>query len=110
MRPRIVRRAGLAVVSIAALLCTAAPPAAAGGPGAHHGDGRLHGRIVQMLRHMTLEEKVGQLFVVEVYGQDAETVTPAMAARNQALYGVDTPAQAICRGSRTLSGPRRASK
>jgi beta-N-acetylhexosaminidase len=95
VRPRIVRRAGLAVVSIAALLCTTAPPAAAGGPGARHGDGRLHGRIVKMLRHMTLEEKVGQLFVVEVYGQDAETVTPAMAARNQALYGVDTPAQVI---------------
>ncbi|MFE9691933.1 glycoside hydrolase family 3 protein [Micromonospora sp. NPDC005806] len=44
---------------------------------------------------MTLQEKVGQLFVVEVYGQDANSVSPAMAARNQALYGVDTPAQVI---------------
>ena len=44
---------------------------------------------------MTLEEKVGQLFVVEVFGQDANTVSPTMAARNQALYGVDTPAQVI---------------
>src|SRR5919112_3123247 len=93
VRPRIVRRAGLAMVSIAALLCTTATPAAAGGP--HSGDGRLHGRIVKMLRHMTLEEKVGQLFVVEVYGQDARSVTPPAAARNQALYGVDTPAQEI---------------
>ncbi|GIH11382.1 beta-N-acetylhexosaminidase [Rhizocola hellebori] len=44
---------------------------------------------------MTVEEKVGQLFVVEVYGQDANTVSPQSAARNQALYGVDTPAQVI---------------
>ena len=48
-----------------------------------------------MLRHMSVRDKVGQLFVVEVYGQDARSVTPAAAARNQALYGVDTPAQVI---------------
>lgn len=44
-----------------------------------------------MARFMTVEEKVGQLFVVEVYGQDANTVSAA----NQRLYGVDTPAQVI---------------
>jgi beta-N-acetylhexosaminidase len=44
---------------------------------------------------MTLEEKVGQLFVVEVYGQEATTVTATAAANNQRLYGVDTPAQVI---------------
>src|SRR6185503_20049976 len=48
-----------------------------------------------MVRHMTLEEKVGQLFVVEVYGQDATTVAPEAVAANQRLYGVDTPAQVI---------------
>jgi len=48
-----------------------------------------------MVRHMTVEEKVGQLFVVEVYGQDATTVTPEAAAANQRLYGVDTPAQVV---------------
>ncbi|GLZ02232.1 glycoside hydrolase family 3 protein [Actinoplanes sp. NBRC 103695] len=53
------------------------------------------GGVRALLRQMTVREKVGQLFVVEVYGQDAATVTPAMAARNQALYGVDTPAQVI---------------
>ncbi|GAA4472376.1 glycoside hydrolase family 3 protein [Phytohabitans houttuyneae] len=49
----------------------------------------------RLIRHMTLEEKVGQLFVLEVYGQDANTVTPAAAAGNQRLYGVDTPAQVV---------------
>jgi beta-N-acetylhexosaminidase len=44
---------------------------------------------------MTLPEKVGQLFVVEVYGQDAQTVTDSAAANNERLYGVRTPAQVI---------------
>jgi len=48
-----------------------------------------------MVRHMTVEEKVGQLFVVEVYGQDATTVTPEAAAANRRLYGVDTPAEVV---------------
>ncbi|HET6534462.1 MAG TPA: glycoside hydrolase family 3 protein [Actinoplanes sp.] len=94
MHARFARRLGVAAVSVGVLLSSAAAPAAAApvGPGP---DPRLHGRIVSMMRHMTLREKVGQLFVVEVYGQDAGAVSPAMAARNQALYGVDTPAQVI---------------
>src|SRR6185503_16852933 len=48
-----------------------------------------------MVRHMTVEEKIGQLFVVEVYGQDATTVTPEAAAANRRLYGVDTPAEVV---------------
>lgn len=42
---------------------------------------------------MSLEEKLGQLFVVEVYGQSADTVHP----RNRELYGVDTPAEVIAK-------------
>lgn len=37
----------------------------------------------------------GQLFVVEVYGRDATTVSDTAAANNRRLYGVDTPAQVI---------------
>ncbi|TDC46207.1 glycoside hydrolase family 3 protein [Jiangella ureilytica] len=51
--------------------------------------------VEQQLAAMTLEEKVGQLFVVQVYGADANTVTPAMAASNRAAYGVDTPAEVV---------------
>ena len=105
MRDRFGSRVCVAVVSVGALLSsTAVPSVAAGeasigaadrdGPG-HSDDATLRGKIIKMLRHMTLQEKVGQLFVVEVYGQDANSVSPAMAARNAALYGVDTPSQVI---------------
>jgi beta-N-acetylhexosaminidase len=89
------RRVSVAV-SVGALLSSVAlPPAAAGaGPG-HSDDARLRGKIVKLLRHMTVEEKVGQLFVVEVYGQDAFTVSGTAAANNQRLYGVSTPAEVI---------------
>jgi beta-N-acetylhexosaminidase len=103
MRHRFGRRAGLAIVSAAVLLSAALPTVAqetppvagqVGEPG-YSEDATYRGKIISLLQHMTLEEKVGQLFVVEVFGQDANTVSPAMAARNQALYGVDTPADVI---------------
>jgi beta-N-acetylhexosaminidase len=105
MGHRFGRRAYVAVLAVGTLLSGIAMPAAGAGqiplstpdgagPG-HSDDARLRGKIIAMLQHMSLPEKVGQLFVVEVYGQDADTVSPAMAARNQALYGVDTPAQVI---------------
>jgi beta-N-acetylhexosaminidase len=105
MRHRFGRRVCVAVVSVGALLLSTPAPSVAAAqvptgatdpdrPG-HSDDAKLRGKIISMLQHMTLQEKVGQLFVVEVYGQDANTVSPAMAARNQALYGVDTPAQVI---------------
>ncbi|SCL23071.1 beta-N-acetylhexosaminidase [Micromonospora rhizosphaerae] len=105
MRDRFGLRVCVAVVSVGALLSSTAVPSVAAGevpigaadrdwPG-HSDDATLRGKIIKMLRHMTLQEKVGQLFVVEVYGQDANSVSPAMAARNRALYGVDTPAQVI---------------
>jgi len=97
MRDRLGRRRRLVVACVAlagVLLSSAASPSFADGPG-HSEDARIRGKIIKMLRHMTVEEKVGQLFVVEVFGQDANTVSPQSAARNQALYGVDTPAQVI---------------
>jgi beta-N-acetylhexosaminidase len=105
MRHGFGRRVCVAVVSIGALLLSTAVPSLAAeevpssaahldGPG-HSDDAVLRGKIISLIQHMTLEEKVGQLFVVEVFGQDANAVSPTMAARNQALYGVDTPAQVI---------------
>ena len=82
-------------IAVAGLVLSAAAT-----PAQAHGDRALVDRALVdpvrlMLRHMSVREKVGQLFVVEVYGQDARTVTPAAAARNQALYGVDTPAEVV---------------
>ncbi|MET8852441.1 glycoside hydrolase family 3 N-terminal domain-containing protein [Amycolatopsis sp. NPDC004625] len=45
----------------------------------------------QALRGLTLEQKVGQLFVTWVNGKTADEVNP----KNQADFGVDTPAQVI---------------
>ncbi|MDQ3402617.1 MAG: glycoside hydrolase family 3 protein [Actinomycetota bacterium] len=49
--------------------------------------------IAGTVRRMSLEEKVGQLFVTYVYGAGADTVD----ARNRQLYGVDTPAEVVRR-------------
>src|SRR5215216_4753515 len=48
------------------------------------------GRIVQ---RMSLEEKVGQLFVLFAYGPDANKPD----ARNTSLYGVATPAEVVAK-------------
>ena len=49
------------------------------------------------LAEMTLEEKVGQLFMTNVYGSTADTQDPADVADNQKLYGVDNAEQLIDR-------------
>ena len=73
-----------------------ATPQSIGGPG-HSEDAPYRGKIISMLRQMTVEEKVGQLFVVEVFGQDANNVNDAQAASNEAKYGagVRTPTDVI---------------
>lgn len=61
-------------------------------------DTLIHDRIDELLRkiyvrttmsQMTLEEKVGQLFMPRVYGNTADTTDPDDIARNQDLHGVD---------------------
>ena len=49
------------------------------------------GWVTSALARMTLEEKVGQLFVQNVYGSDANTPD----ARNSPLSGVATPAEVV---------------
>ncbi len=46
---------------------------------------------------LTLEEKIGQMIVGYVYGENATQVSAADAAANQAAYKVDTPAEAVAR-------------
>ncbi|MFB6550777.1 glycoside hydrolase family 3 protein [Streptomyces sp. NPDC056405] len=95
-------------LTAASLLLTCAVPAAgaahprdatarvpaASGPG-HSDDATLRGRIMKTLRHMSLEEKVGQLFVTYVYGDSADTAAPADVAANRRLHGVDNARQLI---------------
>ena len=71
-----------------ALAATSVAPAQAHQGGDDHG---RRGPIAQALRRMSLEEKVGQLFVQNVYGSDATTPD----SRNIPLYGVASPAEVV---------------
>ena len=60
----------------------------AGTTTAHAGTDRW---VRETLRRMSLEQKVGQLFVCYAYGPTADTAD----ARNTSLYGVATPAEVV---------------
>lgn len=55
------------------------------------GGGGEHGWVTSRLARMNLEQKVGQLFVQNVYGSDATTPDD----RNVPLYGVASPAEVV---------------
>jgi beta-N-acetylhexosaminidase len=80
-----------------ALVAVFGPPAATADDPGSSGDAPYRGRVTALMQHMTLEQKVGQLFVIEVAGRDASNVSEAAKSVNQKLYGVDTPAQAIAK-------------
>lgn len=56
-------------------------------------DVRAEAAATQALRGLTLEQKVGQLFVTWVNGKTADEVNP----KNQADFGVDTAAQVVAK-------------
>jgi beta-N-acetylhexosaminidase len=51
--------------------------------------------VPDIIAGMTLEEKVGQLFMVPGFGLELETTDPAMIDANQLIYGVDNFKQLI---------------
>jgi beta-N-acetylhexosaminidase len=57
-------------------------------PAVHADDGK-DPWILDKIASMSLEEKVGQLFVADVYGESGDTTDPADVAANQAMYGPD---------------------
>jgi beta-N-acetylhexosaminidase len=79
---------GVAWAAALALAAAGAVPAQAA-PGSH-GPGQNPG-VSAAMRHMTTQEKVGQLFFQNVYGSDATTPD----ARNIPLYGVASPAEVV---------------
>ncbi|MER7557499.1 glycoside hydrolase family 3 protein [Nocardioides sp. NPDC126508] len=102
------RRGRLAAAGLAAAVAVAMPyaathaaepdrPTATAGQSDADMASAQHRQIVSLMRHMSLQQKVGQLFVIEVYGRDATNVSDTAKAGNQKLYGVDTPAQAIAK-------------
>jgi beta-N-acetylhexosaminidase len=86
----VVRRC--AVTSLALLTAVtgaavALPPAT----GAPPAEDTPSAQVSRQLRGMSLEEKVGQMFILFAYGPKAD----APDARNTALYGVATPAEVV---------------
>jgi beta-N-acetylhexosaminidase len=56
-----------------------------------------HDWIDAALNRMSLEQKVGQLFVAFVFGADANAPTEADRAQNQFYFGLDTAAEVVRR-------------
>ncbi|HEY9395306.1 MAG TPA: glycoside hydrolase family 3 N-terminal domain-containing protein, partial [Nocardioides sp.] len=103
-RTTLTRRGRLAAAGLAAAVAVATPYAATHAaepdpPATTTTDmaSPQHRKIVSLMHHMSLQQKIGQLFVIEVYGRDANNVSDTAKAGNQRLYGVDTPAQAIAK-------------
>ncbi|MFI1829913.1 glycoside hydrolase family 3 protein [Streptomyces sp. NPDC020412] len=87
------RRTLLAATAVATAAVTAgAAPAVAAG--AHHRPDR-DARLKKLIAKMSLEQKVGQLFVHWVSGNDAHNPAPRDAEENLKRTGVRTPAEIV---------------
>ncbi|MEV0458180.1 glycoside hydrolase family 3 protein [Catellatospora methionotrophica] len=82
-----------AVAALAAVWSAPSPAAARPAPP----PAAEHGWVTSTLRHMSLEQKVGQLFSTYVYGSDATSPSAADRSANLAAFGVETPAQVVDR-------------
>ncbi|MEH0829240.1 MULTISPECIES: glycoside hydrolase family 3 protein [unclassified Micromonospora] len=90
-------RLATATVLLATLTTTLAPLPVQAAAAPVHPPSAEHGWVTSTLRHMSLEQKVGQLFATYVYGGDATEPTAADRAANRAAFGVETPAEVIDR-------------
>lgn len=90
------RSASITALGLCLVLTAAfAPPAATAGDRKPPKPGGFDAKVRAVMKGMSTKEKVGQLFVIEVAGRDANDVTDAAMAVNQRLYGVDTPAEVV---------------
>jgi beta-N-acetylhexosaminidase len=89
-RSQLSRRAVVAGGAGLAMLGAGLSPAV-GAPAATTPPDAVTGWVTSTMARMTLEEKVGQLFVQYAYGPSADTKD----ARNVPLYGVETPAEVV---------------
>ncbi|MET9561632.1 glycoside hydrolase family 3 protein [Streptomyces tauricus] len=90
------RRTLLAATAGAAAAVAGAAPALAG-TAKHEDDKREDKRLRALISRMTLEEKVGQLFVMRVYGHSATAPDQADIDANLAEIGVRTAAELIAK-------------
>ena len=94
MLGRVVRPA-LAATAVATIAALTVP--ALGASAAPDQPMSVDAQVRAVMAKMTLAQKIGQMFVVNVYGSDANTVTAAETAANNALFGagVDNATQMI---------------
>ncbi len=88
--PQLSRRAVVAGGAGLAMLGAGLSPAL-GAPTETSPPDAVTGWVTSTMARMTLEEKVGQLFVQYAYGSSADTKD----SRNVSLYGVQTPAEVV---------------
>ncbi len=84
---KILNRRHLLVGMSALLVCSATSPVTAAADTADV--------VAETLRNMTLEEKVGQLFVTYAYGATVDAADSASVAANRRSHGVDNAQQLI---------------
>jgi beta-N-acetylhexosaminidase len=92
----VTRRNHALAATVADLLVVTGPAATsqAAAAASSSGAGRPAAAWAQhVLRGMTLEQKVGQLFIADIWGKSADQASPG----NRGKYGVDTPAEVIAR-------------
>ncbi|GAB2631827.1 glycoside hydrolase family 3 protein [Kribbella swartbergensis] len=87
------RRLGLAGLATATAIAGAGVTTAAGTPPPEPVGAEQAAQIGRTIQSMSLEEKVGQLFVLFAYGPDAHRPD----VRNTRLYGVATPAEVVAK-------------
>jgi beta-N-acetylhexosaminidase len=90
------RRRRLVAISVASFVAMSLISVTAGTANATQGH-KPDKSVMRILDKMTLEEKVAQLFVLQVYGTTADTTDPTAVAANQKLYGVDNAQQLIAK-------------
>ncbi|MFI1305571.1 glycoside hydrolase family 3 protein [Streptomyces sioyaensis] len=87
-----------AAAAAAAAAAGAAPAHAAASPQGHQPPSpATRARLRRLISRMTPEEKVGQLFVMRVYGHSATDPDPADVAANQKEIGVANAAELIAK-------------
>jgi beta-N-acetylhexosaminidase len=90
-----IRPARVLAVVLAACLALLLTGYSTGTARADESSNSVEGRVTALLHRMTLEEKVGQLFITYAYGETADTTNPADVAANQKAWGVDNAQQLI---------------
>ncbi|HEX3778870.1 MAG TPA: glycoside hydrolase family 3 N-terminal domain-containing protein [Pseudonocardiaceae bacterium] len=100
MLRRVVRPALLAATAAATIAALCTPAIAASTPASaptQDASARIERQVDAIMAKMTLQEKIGQLFVVDAYGQTADTTDPADVTANNALFGpgIDNATQMI---------------